>query len=175
MVHKPTASAWSESLLQMQNPRSTLELLNQNLDSNKILQWFTCTLMTEVQVKVAQSCLTICDPIDWTGHGILQARILEWVAIPFSRGSSQPRDQTRSSALQADSLPAEPQGNPKNPGVGSLSLLQGIFLTQESNWGLLHCRWILYQLSYEGSPMKSKWGAKSYKGLQSRPYQILYV
>ena len=61
-----------------------------------------------------------------------------------SRGSSQPR----SPALQADSLPAEPPEKPKNTGVGSLSLLQGIFLTQELNRGLLHCRWILYQLSY---------------------------
>ena len=51
--------------------------------------------------------------------------------------------------LQADSLPAEPQGKPKNTGVGSLSLLQWIFLTQELNWGLLHSRWILYQLSYQ--------------------------
>ena len=82
-----------------------------------------------------------------TVHGILQARILEWVAFPFSRESSQPRDQT----LQEDSLPAEPQGKPRNTGVGSLSLLQRIFLTQKSNWGLLHCRWILYQLSYLGS------------------------
>ena len=54
--------------------------------------------------------------------------------------------------MQADSLPAEPQGKPKNTRVGSLSLLQWIFLTQESNWGLLHCRRILYQLSYQGSP-----------------------
>ena len=46
----------------------------------------------EVEVKVAQSCLTLCNPIDYTVHGILQARILEWVAIPFSRVSSQPRD-----------------------------------------------------------------------------------
>ena len=52
--------------------------------------------------------------------------------------------------MQVDSLPAEPQGKPKNTGVGSLSLLQQIFLTQEFNWGLLHCRWILYQLSYQG-------------------------
>ena len=80
--------------------------------------------------------------------GILQARILEWIAMPSSRGSSQPR----SPALQADSLPPEPPGKPKNTGVGSLSLLQGIFLTQESNWGFLHCRKILYQLSYQGSP-----------------------
>ena len=51
-----------------------------------------------------------------------------------------------------DSLPPEIPGNPKNTGVGSLSLLQWIFLTQESNWSLLHCRWILYQLSYQRSP-----------------------
>ena len=49
----------------------------------------------------------------------------------------------RSPALQADSLPAEPQGKPKNTGVGSLSLLQQIFLTQELNKCLLRCRWII--------------------------------
>ena len=54
--------------------------------------------------------------------------------------------------MQADSLPAEPQGKPKNTGVGSLSLLQGIFITQVLNQSLLHYRWILYQLSYQGSP-----------------------
>ena len=43
-------------------------------------------------VKVAQSCLTLCHPMDYTVHGILQARTLEWVTFPFSRGSSQPRD-----------------------------------------------------------------------------------
>ena len=47
------------------------------------------------RVKVAQSCLTLCDPMDYTVHGILQARTLEWVAFPVSRGSSQPRDQTQ--------------------------------------------------------------------------------
>ena len=59
----------------------------------------------------------------------------------------------RAPALQVDSLAMEPQGKPKNPGVGGLSLLQSIFLTQELNQGLLHCRWILYQLSYLGSPL----------------------
>ena len=44
------------------------------------------------KVKVAQSCLTLCDPMDCIVHGILQARTLEWVAFPFSRGSAQPRD-----------------------------------------------------------------------------------
>ena len=51
-----------------------------------------------------------------------------------------------------DSLPPDLQGKPKNTGVGSLSLLQEIFLTQESNQGILHCRWTLYQLSCQGSP-----------------------
>ena len=68
----------------------------------------------------------------------------------------------RSPALQADSLLSEPPGKPMNTGVGSLSLLQGIFPTQESNQGLLHCRQILYQLSYQGSPglsiSDSTWG-----------------
>ena len=77
-------------------------------------------------------------------HEILQARILEWVAFPFSRESSKPRDQTQVPPLQADSLPAEPQGKPKNTGVGSLFLFQGIFPTQELNQGLLHYRRILY-------------------------------
>ena len=67
-----------------------------------------------------------------------------------------PGIEPRSPALQADSLPAEPQGKCKNTGVGSLFLLQGIFPTQELNWGLLHCRQILYQLSYQGSPVKTK-------------------
>ena len=56
-----------------------------------------------------------------------------------------------SPALQVDSLPAEPPGKPKNTGVGSLSLLQWIFLTQELKRGLLHCRQILNQQSYHGS------------------------
>ena len=66
--------------------------------------------------------------------GILEARILEWVAFPFSRGSSQPKDrmiELRYPTLPADSLPAESQRKPKNTGVGSLSILQWIFPTQE--------------------------------------------
>ena len=60
------------------------------------------------EVKVAQSCPTLCDPMDYAVHGILQARILEWAAVPFSRGSSHPGIEPMSPALQADSLPAEP-------------------------------------------------------------------
>ena len=108
------------------------------------------------KVKVTQSCPTLCNPMDHTIHGNLQARILEWVAFPFSRESSQPRDQTQVPPFQADSLPAEPQGKPRNTGVGSLSLLQWIFLTQESNQGLLHYRQILHQLSSQGSPSTTR-------------------
>ena len=53
----------------------------------------------EMKVKVTQSCPTLCDPVDYTVHGILQARIMEWVAFPFSRGSSQPRDQMQVSRI----------------------------------------------------------------------------
>ena len=105
------------------------------------------------EVKVAYLYLALWDPVDYSVHGILQARILELVAFLFSRGSSQPRDHTQVSTLQADSLPAEPQEKPKNTGVGSLTLLQQIFPTQELNWDLLHCRRILYQLNYQGSPI----------------------
>ena len=52
-----------------------------------------------VKVKVAQLCPTLCDPMDSTVHGILQARTLDWVAFPFFRGSSQPRDRTQVSYI----------------------------------------------------------------------------
>ena len=82
---------------------------------------FSCLSWSDkVKVRVAQSCLALCNPLDYTVHGILQARILEWVAF---------------------------------------SLLQDIFLTQESNPGLLHCTWILYQQSHKGSPRLLEWVA----------------
>ena len=79
--------------------------------------------------KVKQSpqlCPTLCDPMDYTVHGILRARILVRVAFPFSRGSSQPRIEPRYSAMQVDFLPAELPRKPKNTGVGSLSFLKQI-------------------------------------------------
>ena len=122
-------------------------------------------------------------------RGILQARILEWVAMPSSRGSFWPRDRTHSPLIllhsQAGSLLLAPPGKPKSvikwscsvlsdslrphglqptrllhswdfpgksPGVGCHFLLQGIFPTQGSNPGLLHCRQILYCLSHQRSP-----------------------
>ena len=55
-----------------------------------------------MKMKVTQSCPTLCDPMDCTVHGILQARTLEWVAFPFSRGYSQPRDQTQVSLIAGE-------------------------------------------------------------------------
>ena len=123
------------------------------IESKSLSSWDTREAQCTVAI-IAQPCLTLCDPMDYRVHGILQARILEWVAVPFSRGSSQLRDWPKALALQADSLPAEPSGKPKNTEVGSLSLLQWIFPSQAMNQGLLHCRQILYQLNYQGSPFK---------------------
>ena len=69
------------------------------------LEWLIL-LNTPMTLKVAQSCLTLCNPMDYTVHGILQARILEWVAFPFSKGSFNPGIEP-SPTLQTNSL-AEP-------------------------------------------------------------------
>ena len=146
------------------------------------LLWFL-----ESEVKVSQSCPTLCNPMDYTVHGILQARILEWIAFPFSRGSSQPRDQTQVSCIAGGFFTTESPGKPlkgsekwseshsvvsnslqphglyspwispgQNTGVGSHFFFWVIFPSQGSNPDLPHCRWILYQLSHQGSP----WGIK---------------
>ena len=81
-------------------------------------------------MKVTQSCLTLCDPMDCPWNSQVFARILEWVAFPFSRG---------------------------------------IFPTQGSNPGLLHCRWIFYQLSHKGSPRILEWGAYRFSSRSSQP------
>ena len=90
----------------------------------------------------------------WTIQSMGFSRPGYWSGQPFPSPGDLPNPgiEPRSPTLQADSLPAEPQGKPKNTGEGSLSLPQGIFPTQKLNQGLLHCRWILYQLSYQGSP-----------------------
>ena len=103
----------------------------------------------ESKVRVDQ---TLCEPMDYTVHEILQARILEWVAFPSPGYLPNPGIKPGSPALQVDSLPAEPQGKPKNTGVGSLSLLQ----------------WILYQLSYQGSQK-----SKSSVFIYSRSYAVI--
>ena len=109
----------------------------------------SCTLWV-LAWREGESCSVVSHSL-WP-HGLqpprhLCPRILEWVAMLSSRGSFQPRSPTS----QVDSSPSEPQGKPKKTGVSSLSLLQVIFLAQELNCGLLHCRQIPYQLSYQGS------------------------
>ena len=69
--------------------------------------------LSEKKMKVAQLCLTLCHPMDYTAHGIFQARILKWVAFPFSMESPNPGIKPRSPTFQADSLSAEPQGKPR--------------------------------------------------------------
>ena len=100
-----------------------------------------------MKVKVTQSYPTLCDPMDYTVHGILQARIQE--SIPSPGDLPDPGIKPKSLTLQADSLPAELPVKLKNTGVGSLSLLHRIFPVQDLNQDLLHCRRILYH--YEGS------------------------
>ena len=117
---------------------------------------------------VTQSWQTLCDPRDCSlpgssVDGILQAKILEWVAMPSSRGSSQTKDQTRTSLL------SEPPGKPKDTGVGCHTLLQGIFPTQGSNPGLPQCRPILYHLSQQGSPRILEWVAYPFSRGSSPP------
>ena len=73
--------------------------------------------------EVIQSCPTLCDPMDcslpgFSVHGIFQARVPKWVAISLSGGSSQPRDQTRVSQMQAAAWPSESPGKPKNEKAG---------------------------------------------------------
>ena len=80
----------------------------------------------------SESYLVMSDSLQPHGLSMEFSRLGYW--------SANPGIEPRSPTLQVDSLPAEPQGKPKNTGVGSLSLLQQIFLTQESNQGLLHHR-----------------------------------
>ena len=82
-----------------------------------LIYFYNILHLTHRWSEVAQSCPTLCDPVDCSPpgssvHGILQARILEWVALSFSRGSSWQGIKPRSPALQADALTCEPPGKP---------------------------------------------------------------
>ena len=111
--------------------------------------------MPVIVIMIVKSHSVVSDSvIPWTIQSMELSRPEYWSEEPFPSPGDlpNPRIEPTSPALQADSLPAESPGKPKNTGVGSLSLLQQIFPTQELNWGLLHCRQILYQLRYQGSP-----------------------
>ena len=101
-------------------------------------------------VQVAQS--NSLGPLDYTVYGILQARIIKTVAIPFPRGSSQPRDRTQVSWIAGGFFTSWATGKTKNIAVGSLTLLQRIFPTWESNCieGRFFTSW-----AYQGSPSVS--------------------
>ena len=108
----------------------------------------------EMVKSESESCSVMSDFLRPHGLSMEFSRPEYWSGLPFPSPGNLPNPgiEHRSPALQADSLPAEPPEKPKTTGVGSLTLLQGIFLTHELNWGLQHCRWTLYQLSYEGNP-----------------------
>ena len=107
---------------------------------------------------VTQSCLTFCNPMDCSPpgssiHGYSPGKNTGGGCHVLLHGDlPDPEIKPRSPTLQVDSLPSEPTGKPTNTEVSSLSLRQRIFPTQESNQGPLHCRQILYKLSYPGSP-----------------------
>ena len=75
------------------------------------------------EVKVSWSCPPLCNPVDYTAHGILQARILEWVAFPFSRGSSQPRDWTQVSHIAGGFFTSWATGKPRSWGRSMKQIL----------------------------------------------------
>ena len=123
---------------------------------------------------VAKLCPTLCDPMDCSltvscPWGF--SRQEYWSGLPCLPPGDlhNPGIELRSPSLQADSLLSELPGKPMNTGVGSLSLLQGIFPTQRSNPGLPHCRRILYQLSHQGSPRILEWVAYPFSSGSSRP------
>ena len=125
--------------------QGTLESLLQHHSSRASVLPHSAFFMVQlarahVKVKVAQSRPTLCHPMDYTVHGILQARIRECVAFPFSRGSSQSRDWIQVSPTASRFFTADPPETSKNTAVSSLSLLQWIFLIQDSNRGLTHSR-----------------------------------
>ena len=99
-----------------------------------------------VKVKVPQSCPTLCDPMDYTVHGILQAGILEWGAVPFSRGSSQPRDRTQVSRTAGGFFTSWATGKPKNTGVGrGYDSICKQFESTNNSWYYYLVWWLLWE------------------------------
>ena len=92
-------------------------------------------------MKDDQLCPILCDPMDYTVHGILQARILDWVAFPFSRGSSQPRDQTQVSRIAG-----------------------GFFTSWVTREAPEYWRWVAYPFSSGSSPSRSLAGVSCIAG-----------
>ena len=85
--------------LQFLSPVSQFSKCRSSASSRRFIPRYFIFSDTMLMVKVSQTCPTLCDPMDSIAHGILQARILEWVAFSFSRGSPQPRNQTQVSRI----------------------------------------------------------------------------
>ena len=124
---------------------------------------------------VAQSCPTHFNPMDCSPiyrflciWGFSRQEFWSGLSCPPSGDLLNPGIKPRYPTLQANSLLSEPPGKPKNTGVGSLFLLHGE-LPYGLNQGLLNCRWILYQLSYEGSPKILEWVAYPFSRGSSQP------
>ena len=121
-----------------------------------LLYWKLYQINASEQVLVAQLCPTLCDPVEcslpsYSVHGILQARILEWISIPFSRVSSRHRNWTQVSHTTGRFFTAWATG-------------KGIFPAQGSNSVLCHCRWTFYKLSHQGSPQINMLHSKDFPG-----------
>ena len=174
------ASPWisaRQASLSITDSRSLLRLLSIEsvMPSSHLILYHPLLLLLSIppSIRVFSNESTLCMrwPKYWSFSFSIIPSILHLTAWTYlykiytyySRGI-----EPRSPSLWADSLPAEPLGKPKNTGVGSLSFLQWIFLTQKSNWGLTHCRQILYQLSYQGSPQKITLYAKCQKTMVCR-------
>ena len=108
-----------------------------------------------VKVKVAPLCLTLCDPMDHPAFGILEARVLEWVAFPFSRGSSQPRDKTQVSCIAGIFFTSWVTRKAQEYWSGKPIPSPVDLSNPGTEQGLLHCKRILYQLGYQASPSSS--------------------
>ena len=113
---------------------------------------YKCTYVTAFVYMSKEKCESCSVVSDSLLPGILQAGILEWVAIPFPRGSSQPRDRTQVSCIADEFFTSWATREAQEYWNGFLSLLQRIFLTQDLKQSLLYCRQILHHLSYQGSP-----------------------
>ena len=136
------------ALYKIPSMRLNIQLKTQNEESTlKCVANCQCYMLCLVSHSVMSDCLR--------PHGLQPARLLcpwgfsrqeYWRGLPCPPPGDPPNtgNKPRSLAVQVDSLPSEPPGKSKKTGVGSLFLLPGIFLTQELNWGLLHCRQILY-------------------------------
>ena len=136
------SSMWDERDEKGEEKREKQRVLSNRWENGAC--WATCESESRSVVSDGLWLHRLCRP--WTSPG--QNAGVGNLSIGHL---PNPGIKPRSPELQADSLSAEPQGKTKNTGVGSLSLFQWIFPTQELNQGLLHWRQILYQLSYQGS------------------------